>query len=390
MLKKHLYKSDLRAVSALAVDATLSVTSIVERMHHNVIRAPYFFGPLAHPRGKALTGAVYGLVRGVTRSVGWGLDKTLAHLSEERAGLEASREREAFLSALNGVIGDKLAKTQNSLAIPMTFRDEKEQAFSARALPTNDPEVSSKLLILIHGLCMTDSQWTWKGHNHGLKLAEDLGYTPIFVRYNTGLPIFENGRQFAAQLNDLVENWPVKIRDISLIGHSMGGLVARSAVHWAEKAKLECLSSLKNAVFLGSPHFGAPLERLGHHIEFLLGLSPYTVALRTLGQLRSAGITDLRYGHLREEDWRGRSRFGFAHEKAEVLRMPETVSTLAIAASLSKWGTVGDGLVPIKSALGQCGEADLFKKTQLIRNAHHLDLLNNQKVYEAIRALLRG
>lgn len=385
--KHHLYKSDLRAGSALAVQATLSVTSIIEKMQHNLLRVPGVLGPLSHRRARALTGAVYGVVRGVTKTVGWSLDKIFAQLSDPEFA-KPTEEREIFIAALNGVIGDYLKATSNSLAIPMTFRRQTghELALSPECLKTKLPEAGGRVLVLIHGLCMTDSQWTRLGHNHGVELAKELGYTPVYLRYNSGLHISENGRLFAKQLDKLVHAWPVEIDEITVLGHSMGGLVARSACHYAREWQLDCLSLMKRAIFLGSPHFGAPLERMGHGLELILGLSSYTVALRKLAELRSAGITDLRYGNLRDEDWQGQGRFDYSEQKPTVLKTPESVSSLAIAGSLSKWGRLGDGMVPLKSALGQNGEAAIFPETEVIRGVNHLDLLNNRTVYQAIKS----
>ncbi|MDF1661149.1 MAG: alpha/beta hydrolase [Planctomycetota bacterium] len=384
--KHHLYKSDLRAGSALAVQATLSVTSIVEKMQHSIVRVPFVSGPVSHKRARALTGAVYGIVRGVTKTVGWSLDKVFAKLSDPDF-VQPTEEREIFVAALNGVLGDHLAKTSNSLAIPMTFRSEgKALKLTSESLKNRFPKAGSKLLVLLHGLCMTDSQWTRQGHNHGVELARELGYTSVYLRYNSGLHISENGRLFANQLTELIKAWPVDIEEITLLGHSMGGLVARSACHIASELKLDFLPLIKRVIFLGSPHFGAPLERMGHGLELILGLSPYTVALRKLGELRSAGITDLRHGNLRDEDWQGRGRFDFTEQHPDPLPMPESVSCLAIAGSLSKWGRLGDGMVPLKSALGQKGEAMLFEERQVIRGINHLDLLNNKDVYNAIHA----
>ena len=76
----------------------------------------------------------------------------------------------------------------------------------------------------------------------------------------------------------------------------MGGLVARSASHQAA-AGAAWPRQLRDLVFLGTPHLGAPLERRGRGVD-LLSAPPHARALALLGRTRSAGITDLRHGAL--------------------------------------------------------------------------------------------
>ena len=124
--------------------------------------------------------------------------------------------------------------------------------------------------MLIHGLCLNDQQWLREGHDHGAALAEDFGYTPVYLRYNSGLRIGANGRMLADSLESLLAHWPQPVDDLVLIGHSMGGLVARSAIHHATNAGQRWASQLSKMICLGTPHHGAPLERGGHGLDFLL------------------------------------------------------------------------------------------------------------------------
>ena len=127
---------------------------------------------------------------------------------------------------------------------------------------------------------MNDLQWKRKGHDHGAALARDLAYTPVYLHYNSGLHISTNGRAFAELLEALVRLWPVPLTELVLIGHSMGGLVARSACHYGALARHEWLRRLDKLVFLGTPHHGAPLERGGNWVDMLLGVER---VLRTAG-----------------------------------------------------------------------------------------------------------
>ena len=218
--------------------------------------------------------------------------------------------REALLAALNGVLGDYLAASNKPLAIAMHLRRGGiALPMEREALAAAIPQAGSKIVVLLHGLCMSDLQWKRHGHDHGAALANDLGYTAVYLHYNSGLHISSNGRAFAELLESLVERWPVPVTELALVGHSMGGLVARSACHYGKLAHHAWLGHLAKAVFVGTPHHGAPLERGGNWVDLLLGTTPYSAPLARLGKIRSAGITDLRFGYLLDKDWKRRDRF---------------------------------------------------------------------------------
>jgi pimeloyl-ACP methyl ester carboxylesterase len=171
-----------------------------------------------------------------------------------------------------------------------------------------------------------------------------------------------------------------------ILAHSMGGLVARSAVQFATAAGHAWPARLSQLVFLGTPHHGAPLERGGSWVDLLLGVSPYPAPLGRLGMLRSAGITDLRHGFVRDEDWQGRDRFERTGDRRAPAPLPPAVECHAIAGGR-------DLLVPVASALGRHRDPD---KTLAIPEAHcfvgegmnHFDLLDQAAVYERVRAIL--
>jgi pimeloyl-ACP methyl ester carboxylesterase len=400
-VKSHLHLSDIRAASQLAIKATLGITDIVEAMHHNIARRPWMFGPISYRRSRGITGFVYKSLRGVTQAVGFGLNAATRFLPTATHEHRFSAEREFVVSTINGVLGDALAVQDNPLAIPMTFRIEGQVLELKReALQESVHEPKKKLLILVHGLCATDQHWTWKGHNHGESLAKDSGgeYSVVTLRYNSGLHISENGALFAAALEELSAAWPVDLDEILLLGHSLGGLVCRSAIHNAQEAERRWLSKVKKAVFLGSPHHGAPLERLGNGFERALGLSPYTFALARLGKIRSAGITDLRHGNIKDDDWEGQDRFVEPKDSRSPLPLPSSIECYTIAASLGKERGVlgvqiGDGIVPVRSALGLHDNPDYClgfeeSRIQVVYGAGHLDLLSDRRVYQTLKAWL--
>jgi hypothetical protein len=305
-------------------------------------------------------------------------------------------EREAVLAVLNGVMGDYLAATHNPLAITMRLRRKgRPLTLEMPPLAAAIPHPERKLAVLVHGLCMNDRQWTRKGHNHGTALERDLGYTAVHLHYNGGLHISTNGRAFADLLEALLSQWPAPLDDFAIVAHSMGGLVARSAYHYGTAAGHRWTSRLGSLVFLGTPHHGAPMERIGNWVDVALQLSPYTSPLARLGRIRSAGITDLRYGNLLDEDWTGRDRFEHSGDVRLPVPLPGNVRCYAIAGALGKesgipgCGLPGDGLVPVDSALGHHPDparslAIADSRQWIGYGMNHWDLLHRSAVYQRI------
>jgi len=388
---------DLRGASRLAVEATKSVTDLVEAMHHTIGGGPDVLGrPLALPV-RLLTAPVYGSIRAVTTLVGVTLDVALAQLEPLLGERAPGPEREAVLAALNGVLGDYLSKTGNPLAMEMQLRQGGHPMELERAsLRAGAVQTGGRLLVLVHGSSMNDLQWNRQGHDHGAALARDLGYVPIYLRYNSGLHISTNGRSFADLLERLIEAWPVSVDDVVLLGHSMGGLVARSACHYGEEASHVWRSKLRKLICLGSPHHGAPLERGGNWVDVLLGVSRYSAALARLGKIRSAGVTDLRFGNVLDEHWEGRDRFARTKDLRTPHALPDGVACYAMAATLAPSPSArlsGDGLVPVDSALGRHDKPELtlaFPEAHqaIVYGTGHLDLLHRAEVYAAILAWL--
>ena len=384
--------SDLRGISRMAFDASVGIAHIVEQMHRTVQRVRLPLGKPTTDRPGGITGFVYRSVRGGLTLVGKGIDASLAPVTAMLPDGESTPGRDAFLSAVNGVYGDYLARTGNPLAIETRLRyrgrdvalEDPAAAFGA----SGEPAPTGKLLVLVHGLCLNDRQWTRNGHDHGKALADELGYTPLYLRYNTGLHVATNGRAFADALETLLQHWPVPVEDLVLLGHSMGGLVARSACHHADEAGHAWRRHLRKLVFLGTPHHGAPLERGGHALDFVMGLSPYSAPFTQIGKQRSAGITDLRHGSIT----RG------VHEHVP---LPSGVKCYAVAATLGARRDllgerlIGDGLVPLNSALGRHATPEHRLRIPEARRwigygMGHLELLCRPEVYAQIRGWLQA
>lgn len=375
---------DLRGAARLAVVGSTAASEVVEAVHSTIAGRR---APVSRP--------VYRRIRKVAELAGAGIDRALAPLEARFAGSAPGDKRAALIAALNGVVGDHLAETANPLAIQMQFcRGGEPLDLDPASLMAAIPNINGKVLVLLHGLCGNDRVWSRDGHNHGEALARDLGYTPIYLYYNSGKHISENGREFSALVEQLVRAWPVPIDDLVLFGHSMGGLVARSACHYAEETPAaQWRSTLTTLVCLGTPHHGAPLERGGNGLQTLAGFSPYIAPLGRLGKLRSAGITDLRYGAFLDSHWAGRDRFEPTGDTREAVDLPAGVNCYAVAATMSIRGRrhpLGDGLVPIPSALGQHSDPRLALDfpaghTRLVTETGHLDLLGSAEAYQVIR-----
>ncbi|HSV54023.1 MAG TPA: alpha/beta hydrolase [Burkholderiaceae bacterium] len=400
---QHLRVSDVRGLARLAADATTGVARITEGVHQSVLGTLGLPGGAAPGQTRGLTGLVYKSVRGVTQLVAGGIDMVLARLAPwldapGNAPAASSAEREAVLAALNGVLGDQLAEGQNPLATAMGLRYE-GQPLTPEAMASIPASAGTKVLLLVHGLCMNDLQWSREGHDHGAHLAAALGYTPVYLRYNTGLHTSANGRMLADQLEHLVAQWPHPLQELTLLTHSMGGLVARSACHYASQAGHRWPQHLKNLVFLGTPHHGAPLERAGNWVDVLLASTPYSRPFAKLARMRSAGITDLRHGHVGDADWQGRDRFRHGPDPRQPVPLPPGVACYSVAATLAAKRSplaerlVGDGLVPLRSALGQHDQrqhqlAFTPERQCVVYRTGHMELLSQPAVAQQLERWL--
>lgn len=263
----------------------------------------------------AIAGGVYAAVR----FGGGGLLGLAAQLENGRRRAKApapptelppdppNRLASSLRSALNAAFGDHLAGARSVLAIPMAIhRAGHAVPLTRAALAAAFPAAGERLCLFIHGLAYDERCWDVPatgnpkigkdGVDIPRRLATELGYCTLTLRYNTGLPIVENGAQLAVLLETLLAQWPCAPRELVIVGHSMGGLVARSACARACDAGLNWPGRTRMVICLGSPHLGSPLERLGHLATTALGLSTITVPLARVAAQRSRGIQDLRHG----------------------------------------------------------------------------------------------
>lgn len=400
MLKKTKKDSEIQGLTHLIVDATIGVTDIVEAVNKQIVHPPFLPSTPIQKLITSIASITYKNIRWSTLFIGKSLHNILEQLTPTIGNLKASDKKEVILSALNGVIGDYLEEKENPLKISMQFRfQSKVLKIDAESLKTTYPTIHGKILLMIHGSCMNDIQWTRKNHNHGEILSKELNKTLVYLNYNSGKHISSNGQNLNDSLEELIKNWPVPVEELTIVAHSMGGLIARSALYYAQQAEKNWIKYLKKMVFLGTPHHGSHVERTGNYLDIILEAIPYAKPFAKLGKIRSAGVTDLRYGNLVDEDWQNKNRFELKNDQRQHIPLPEQIEFYAVAAvnkkenSTKSTKSLGDNLVDIKSALGQHKTSNktlLFKKNNIWigYENNHLDLLSNPKITAILKRWL--
>jgi triacylglycerol lipase len=264
---------ELRTVARLAFDALTGVVGIVQDMHRAIARNG--LGPVGDLQS-AMAAPIYGMVR-----VGLAAGSVVAETALRNS---AQVLPDKVTGVLNGAIGDRLVSHYPALATPLRLHVSEERPLTGH------------LVVFVHGLVHTEQHWWQDGPDYGQRLADDVGATPLYVRYNSGQHVATNGARLAVLLDEVVAGWPVPVRGLSLVGHSMGGLVARSAVHEAIEARLRWLDVLRNVICLGSPHLGSPVERGAAVAALVLNGFSASAPLARLVAGRSAGIKDMGRG----------------------------------------------------------------------------------------------
>jgi pimeloyl-ACP methyl ester carboxylesterase len=310
------------------------------------------------------------------------------------------------VAAINAFIGDRLEESDNELAIKMSLRHAgADLVCDRRSLRLAYPNATGRIAVFLHGLLETEEWWlrgpTRRRAVGTMPFAEglrrDLGVTAVFVRYNTGLHVSENGAALARLLESLTENWAITIEQLALLGHSMGGLVARSACHAARRSGYRWPDRVRHLVTLGTPHTGAPLEKAVHVTSWILGKVPEARPLADVLELRSAGIQDLRFGYVCDEEWHDDDRRKLLDDRrVDLPLLPECTYTF-ITATVTRdpahalgW-MLGDLLVRTDSASGRHRERRIPVPdggVVHIGGLHHFDLLDHPLVYERLREAL--
>ncbi len=390
----------LHGGSQLVFDTVENITNTVERMHETIARLPLPWARQPEEMTKAhglIASAVYSTIREVNGMLRTGADRAFDFLPEPEPDntWPAAAEIRA-IAALNGAFGDHFEARGNALAIPMSLTTASHQLeLNTEALTCAVPGASPHLVILVHGLGMSELCWSRKASScMGSRLQNEMDYTPLYLRYNSGRHISTNGREFAELLQQLCEAWPVPVETLSLIGHSMGGLLIRSACWYADKAENSWLASLGRVVCLGTPHHGSPVAKAGHALTVAMESIPYIEPL-AIGRRRSAGIKDLKHGNLLDEDWQGHHPDHSRPDSRTAVPLLPHVDYYFAAASLGRdkddplGHVLGDLLVRCDSAMGSHSNDvhHLEIKDENCRVFHeksHLDLLTDEEVHHQI------
>jgi triacylglycerol lipase len=316
---------------------------------------------------------------------------------------------ELAIAVLNGAIGDYLKRTDNGLATEMMLLQRARAEglpspveTTTAALSRDVASPSPHVVVSVHGLMSTESVWEMgDGTTYGLLLERDFGVTSLDVRYNSGLHVSENGESLDALLSSLVDAYPIKIERLDLIGHSMGGLVIRSATHIAAEKKSPWLDVTERAFYVGSPHLGAPLERFGNVLTWTLrkigktAREPITELIGEIIALRSSGVKDLRYGNLRHEDWSGVDADALLVNSRHPVPLLSSIRHHLVAATLTDDPLTamlfGDALVPLRSATGRSAPADRAAPlseahVKVFPGMHHLQIAHDPAVFAQLRA----
>jgi hypothetical protein len=398
-------RDELRALGSLTGDAAAGIASQARDVHEGI--AARVFGALGPPAAPvrvihdrvsagaytaacALTGA---LVKGGAAAA------SLARPADAPSLQDAPRGH-VVVGAINGMWGDRLHREASALETPMAVRVRgRDVALEAGSLRRAFPQATPRLAVFIHGLCETEDAWRIRAARnvpYGDRLHTELGYTPIHLRYNSGRHVSHNGRALAALLDDLIAHWPVEVAEVALIGHSMGGLVARGACHYASEGSWREL--VRHVFMLGTPHRGAPLElganALCHAAARVPELKPLAMPVR----VRSVGVKDLAYGYVVDADWEGHDPDAFWNNTGTVVPFLTTANHYFISASLtrdpdaavSRW--LGDLLVLRPSAWSSGGRGERLQfpvdRYAHVGGATHFDLLNHPAVYGQIHRWL--
>ena len=406
----------LRALSALLHDTVDFVVDLVEAGHASSARhamrvltaVPALAGParLAEEVRVAATALSLGSVRTVNRAAQalteLGIDAaTGLGLLREGAPVEPIALRsdimgsrawlsDAALGALNGAVGDRLHQSGSALDLGFSLRsgDTHFPVKSSEPPPFSWP--GPRVAVFVHGVSTTEWSWSWSAESFhgdpaacfGVLLERDVGLRPLYARYNSGRKIAENGRLLAIGLEKLFDQAPEGVEELVLVGHSMGGLVARSACAFAAKAGHGWLARVRRVFCITSPHQGAPLEKLGHAVTAMLGSidAPGTLIPAAILARRSAGIRDLREGDIGDE--------------APVLPgVPHyfVSATITKDASHPAGWLLGDLLVRTVSASGPEGiELRVPVETAAVGGLLHQEVQNHPAVYALLRRACAG
>jgi pimeloyl-ACP methyl ester carboxylesterase len=397
---------EARALVRLGFDEFHGFTRSVGTMEREIAARTFRYVPAGKPIGlihDTVANGVVGALGGATAAAGRAAEALVARRRRPQRPLSATLPGGLGLAALNGLVGDRLERERSPLQEPISVRvDGLPVAPERDALARAFPEAKPRLVVFVHGLMGNEVGWRLgrrQGREpYGARLAREIGCTPLYIRYNSGRHISENGRSLADLIETVIAAWPVEVAEIALVGHSMGGLVSRSACHLAAKDGAAWVQTVRHIVSLGSPHMGAPLEQAVHVASYAFGKLPETRMFSTFLRRRSSGIRDLRRGSLVDEDWRDRDPEALRAAACEEVPLLDGATHCFVSATVTRsprhpvGRVVGDTLVLQPSASGRSRTRKLGFQDEFglhIGATNHIALLNHPAVYEKLREWLR-
>jgi pimeloyl-ACP methyl ester carboxylesterase len=378
---------ELSALTRLTLDELGGAVAGIGRIHKAIAdRAFGATGAGATP-ARAIHDAIARNVYGGMRAGAAALGRTAEVVVGDRGPISVAPLGAGVLAAIDGLIGDVLEEERPALAMPMSIR------VAGRAVaPADAPDPSPRVAVFLHGLMETEFSWGREPYGDRLE-----GWTPLYVRYNSGRHISSNGASLDELIEEVVAEWPVELERIALVGHSMGGLVARSAAHQAALRDAAWVKHVTHLVSLGTPHMGAPLEQSVHYLSAALSAVPETEPFGTFFRRRSSGIRDLRQGSLVDADWRDCDRDALRARACEEVPLLDGATHCFVSATLTRepghpvGRLLGDCLVLVPSASGRSRTRRLGFRDEdglHIGGASHFALLRHPHVYEQLCAWL--
>ncbi|WP_210518551.1 esterase/lipase family protein [Hymenobacter terricola] len=342
-----------------------------------------------------------------------------------------------FLPVLNGALGDQLAARFDPRAIRLSFR-RGGQDVAVADLRLAEP--LQKTVVFVHGLMGDELIWQTGfqdppgSRRYGPRLAEETHVRALYLRFNSGLHLSENGRELSRLLTELVNTYPDAIGELVLVGHSMGGLIIRSAGYYAalneelgmkneelrpvpkapatdnssffipnsslSATPAPWLAHLRSVFLIGTPNDGSWLEQNSHLTARLLeriNLFPTRFLSKALNQ-RSNGIKDLRYSILVDEDWQDAHANDLTPPRTPVPPLPGVRYHILMGAWLRSTRPsalreyFGDGLVGQGSARGHATFGDEVAlpagaqvRTAVFSQQHHGGLLTHPEVFQYLK-----
>ena len=390
--------TELRALTLLGFDelrqASGGIGSINRAVANRVFQAVGPGAALVRPVHEAVTRSVFAGLGLGTRAIGMAAAAAVG--SRDAPALSTTPRGSALIAAVTGLRGDALEAEGSPLSQPMAVPvDGEPVALDPDSLHEAFPDAGPRLVVFVHGLMTTEFSWALFGpETYGERLARDLGCTPVYVRYNTGRHISENGRSLSELMQELVAAWPVEAKQIALVGHSMGGLVARSACCHAAEEGADWGGLVTHSVSLGTPHMGSPLEQAVHVLSAGLARLPETRPFANFLRRRSGGIRDLRQGSLVDEDWRDSDPDALRGAACAEIPLLEGATHCFVSAAITRserhplGRLLGDTLVLVPSASGRSRTRRIPFEDEYgmhLGAATHFTLLNHPAVYERLR-----